>query len=99
MPMTYRAAKSIEQSTEIQSVQLRDYDATSSVTAQSAKRKQLSDGEVFVAILKGDCNLNAMMVPSKFYKGGWAMGMLSMNVAWFIAMSSAILLVRCAIKT
>lgn len=58
----------------------------------------MGDFEIFVAIIKGYCAINILILPKQFENGGWLVGILAVNFACMFVMMCALKLIECGIK-
>jgi len=58
----------------------------------------MSEFESFVAICKGYCAINILILPKNFENGGWVIGVLSINIGCCFVLYCAQKLVKCGIK-
>ena len=81
----------------VTSDQFEDISELSSVLKEDCVPK-MSEFESFVAICKGYCAINILILPKNFENGGWLVGILSINIGCCFVLYCAHKLVKCGIK-
>ena len=61
--------------------------------------KKMSDFYCFMAICKGYCAINILILPKNFSNGGWLVGILAINFAMVFVTVTALKLIECGIHT
>lgn len=59
---------------------------------------KMSDFEAYIAVCKGYCAINILILPKQFSNGGWLVGILSVNLGCIFVLYCALKLIECSFK-
>ena len=69
--------------------------ATSTHTYDPDYRSKMDNIEVFMALCKGYCSINILVLPKQFDNGGWVTGVVTIFVCTILVLICALKLVQC----